>query len=103
MAGLMDSIHKTLSPATYPCTLCAITYGAVRMNADWKAWLKAQPFETRFFHRPDFRAAYPVVDVALPVIMIERGAHLETLVAANEFVPLANVDALIALIEARLP
>jgi hypothetical protein len=102
-AGIMDSIHKTLSPATYPCSLCAITYGALRMDPNWKAWLKAQAFESVFHHRPDFRTAYPQVAVDLPVILIERAGHCETLVAADEFGGAASVDKLIALIESRLP
>lgn len=24
-----DMVHKIVSPATYPCSLCALTYGAV--------------------------------------------------------------------------
>jgi hypothetical protein len=102
-AGLMDSLHKTLSPATYPCGLCAITYGAVRMNPRWKAWLKVQSFESIFHHRPDFRAAYPDVEVALPVILVARDGRVQTLVAADEFGDVKTVDALIALIESRLP
>jgi hypothetical protein len=103
VAGIMDSIHKTLSPATYPCDLCAITYGAFSMNPKWKAWLKAQPFESVFYHRPDFRTAYPDVTVDLPVILVDRDGQVETLIAATEFKGAASVDQLIALIESRLP
>jgi hypothetical protein len=102
-AGILDSIHKALSPATYPCNLCAITYGAVRMDSKWQAWLKAQAFDSVFFHRPDFRAAYPDMTVDLPVILIEQAGKVETLVAATEFKSAASVDKLIALIESRLP
>lgn len=101
-AGIMDSIHKTLSPATYPCGLCAITYGAVRMKPRWKAWLAAQLFDSVFYYRPDFRATYPDLDVDLPVILIERDGQCETLVTADEFKGSATVDALIGLIESRL-
>ena len=101
-AGIMDSIHKTLSPATYPCSLCAITYGAVWMNPTWRAWLKVQAFETIFYHRSDFRGAYPDVEVALPVILVARDGQVETLVAADEFGEAPTVAALIALIESRL-
>ena len=103
MAGIMDSLHKTLSPATYPCDLCAITYGAIRMDPRWKAWLKAQSFDSVFYHRPDFRAAYPDVAVDLPVILVDRDGQVEPLIAANEFKSAASVDKLIALIESRLP
>jgi hypothetical protein len=102
VAGIMDSLHKTLSPATYPCSLCAITYGAVRMDPTWKAWLKAQRFESVFYHRPDFRAAYPHIEAALPVILVERAGQIDTLVAADEFESAPTVEKLIALIETRL-
>jgi hypothetical protein len=102
VAGIVDSIHKTISPATYPCSLCAITYGALRMDPNWKAWLNSQPFESVFHHRPDFRAAWPQVAVDLPAVLIERSGALTPLVSAHEFAGVASVDALIALIESRL-
>jgi hypothetical protein len=101
-AGMMDSLHKLVSPRTYACDLCAITYGLTRMNPTWKAWLKAQAFEAVFYHRPDFRAAYPDVAVALPVILLDSAAKIETLVSADDFKNTPSVDELIALIEARL-
>jgi hypothetical protein len=102
LAGAMDSIHKTLSPETYPCRLCAITYGAVAMKPAWRDWLKRQRFETEFRYRADFRKTYPGIDVALPAIFIERDNRPETLVAASDFEMSATVDDLIELIETQL-
>lgn len=103
LAGIMDGVHKTVSPATYPCSLCAITYGAVRMDPKWKAWLKAQVFESIFYHRPDFRAAYSDVVVELPAVLVDHDGALSPLIKADEFADAPTVDALIALIESRLP
>jgi hypothetical protein len=103
IAAIIDSIHKTVSPATYPCSLCAITYGAVRMDPKWKAWLKAQAFESIFYHRPDFRAAYPNVIVDLPGVLVDDGGALTPLIKADEFADVPTVDGLIALLESRLP
>lgn len=102
VAGIMDSVHKAISPATYACDLCAITYGALRMDPKWKAWLKAQPFESIFYHRPDFRAAYPALDIGLPAILTERDGAVSALVNDRDFAAVNSVDALIALIESRL-
>jgi hypothetical protein len=102
-AGIMDSIHKVVSPDTYACDLCAITHGLARMNPKWKAWLKTLPFPTRVYHRPDFRATYPAMgDVALPLVLVERGGQPQVLIAAEDFAGVDGVDALIALIEHRL-
>ena len=94
----MDSVHKTLSPSTYPCSLCAITYGAFTMDRRWRAWLKALPVPSAFYHKDDS----PYCDVALPIVLIERGGQVATLVSAELLNTLGSVDALIAEIEQAL-
>ncbi len=102
-AGIMDSIHKTVSPSTYECSLCAITYGAFAMDRRWKAWLKALPHEVVFHHRPDFRAAFPdAADLALPAVLFERNGALETMLGPDDIAGAGSVDALIAALEAKL-
>jgi len=102
VAGLMDSIHKTLSPSTYSCSLCAITYGAFAMDARWKSWLKTLPYEAVFYHRPDFRAAFPRVEVGLPAILRETDGVVVPLMTAEEIASASTVDALIAALETKL-
>lgn len=102
-AGLLDSVHKIVSPATYSCSLCAVTYGLTRMNPRWRAWLKALPMETVFHHRPDFRAAFPAAaGWPLPLVAIERDGSLSPLLGAAEVDACNDVDTLIRTLEARL-
>ncbi len=96
--GIMDSVHKTLSPATYPCSLCAITYGAFTMDRRWRAWLKLLPVPAVFYHKDDS----PYRDIVLPVVLAERAGQVETLVTAARLNTLDSVDALIAEIEQAL-
>ena len=96
--GIMDSVHKTVSPSTYACSLCAVTHGVFRMDPKWRAWLKALPVATAFYHMDDS----PFGDVALPAVLAERDGQVETLLSAPELDCLNSVDALIAAIEARL-
>ncbi|MFM9853750.1 MAG: hypothetical protein ACKVOJ_13240 [Sphingomonadaceae bacterium] len=100
--ALIDSVHKTLSPDTYPCDLCAITYGVFTMDKQWRRWIKALPMPTHFYHRADFKAAWPNVAVTLPVIMLEQKSGLTTIVAAHDFSGTKTVNDLIALLETRL-
>lgn len=100
--GFLDSVHKVVSPQTYECDLCAITYGITSMKPAWRDWLKALEVPAQFYHRADFLAAWPGVDVALPVILGERDGKVETLVSAVEFKSVADVDQLIALLEGKL-
>ncbi len=100
--GMLDSIHKTLSPKTYPCDLCALTYGALSMKKQWREWLKSLDMPVEFYHRADFKAAWPEVNVALPVIMKEEGGALHFVVPAQDFKGMKTLDDLITVMRERL-
>ncbi len=103
VAALFDAVHKVASPATYPCSLCGVTYGAVAMKPAWRAYLRRLPLRVVFFHRPDFRAAYPDLAAApLPLIARDDGDAVTVLLHAAALARLATVDALIAALDARL-
>jgi hypothetical protein len=59
LAGLKDMFHKILFPATYPCSLCAITYGATSMRPEWREFIKILPVPVDFLHRDEFERTYP--------------------------------------------
>lgn len=99
-AGIKDSFHKLLSPETYPCSLCALTHGTVRMDPAWKRFLARTKMDVRVYHRPDFRERYPDLELALPAVLIERGREPRLLIGAEELRTLTSIDALIARIEA---
>jgi hypothetical protein len=104
VAGLLDSVHKIASPATYPCSLCAVTYGPVAMRRRWRDYLSKLPIHVDFYHRPDFRAAFPAAaDWPLPLVAIDRAGSLKLLLGADDLDAMADVGALITALEARLP
>jgi hypothetical protein len=103
LAGAMDSVHKIVSPSTYPCQLCAVTYGLAAMKRDWRAFLDGLGMETVFHHRPDFRAAFPsAADWPLPLVALETGGQLAPLVTAADFAAIPDLAALIAVVRERL-
>jgi hypothetical protein len=103
VAGVMDSVHKIVSPATYPCQLCAVTYGLTSMKREWRAFLDELGLEVVFHHRPDFRAAYPqAADWPLPVVAVEGEGALVRLVNAAEFAAIADLPTLMRVVKARL-
>jgi hypothetical protein len=102
-AALFDAAHKILRPDTYPCDLCAITYGALSMRGAWKTWLAAQPFAAEFFHRQDFHRAYPdLADLPLPAVLRRDGAILRLVIGPADMRADMTVAELIAAIETRL-
>lgn len=71
-SALFDAAHKLISPATYPCSLCAITYGAVAMRREWRDALATLALPQRFLHRDEFAREWPGLSVELPAILIHR-------------------------------
>lgn len=100
--GLLDTLHKTLSPSTYSCSLCAITYGALRMDPKWRAWLKTLPMPAVFLHKDEVARDLPGFAEPLPVVLVERGGRRTVMLSAAQLGALADVDALIARLNAEL-
>lgn len=102
-SAMADAAHKLISPATYPCSLCAITYGAVSMRGEWKAYLKRLGHETRFYHRDDFARDWPGEAVTLPAIVeVTEGGTLSTVIAKEDLDTVQSVAQLITMLEDRL-
>lgn len=101
--AVLHAIHKTLRPQTYPCSLCALTYGMVSMHSKWKEFLASIPCDVVFHHKDDYAAANHGPQPALPAILMrEDGKAPEMLVQGKELDALGSLDQLIALVEARL-
>ena len=104
LAGAMDSLHKLFAPATYPCKLCALTYGLLAMRREWRAYLDGLAMEILFHHRPDFRAAFPqAADWPLPLIAVEQDGQLAVLISAADFAGIVDLPQLMAVVAQRLP
>lgn len=70
--ALMDTAHKLFAPSTYECNLCALTHGVTSMKSEWKSYMSTLNYETRFYHRAGFKTEWPMLDIELPVIMIQK-------------------------------
>ena len=86
-SGLLNSLndfaHKILSRFTYPCQLCALTYGSFSMKQDWKSFLETLPFEIVFIHKDEFIQQYKI-DLAFPVILIKTDDRIKPFVTKEE-------------------
>jgi hypothetical protein len=101
--AVKDAAHKIVSPATYPCSLCALTYGWVSMRPRWRRFLASLPITKVFHHRDDFALAFPRLALPLPAILLAEGdGPPQVLVSASELDALTDLRALIALVEERL-
>jgi hypothetical protein len=101
--GLRDSVWKAFKPSTYPCSLCALTFGWFTMRRPWRAFLGSLPHAKSFLHKDEVGAAYPELSIALPAILAAEGASQpEVLVSAAELDALPDLNALIEMVRERL-
>jgi hypothetical protein len=107
--ALMHAVHKAVRPETYPCSLCALTYGAVSMRGDWKRFWQALEPQVDFYHRDDFTRDFPTLgtgglrEVALPVVLIsEAGEEPRVMISNEELDTMADVGELMERVSAEL-
>ena len=107
--ALMHAVHKAVRPETYPCSLCALTYGAVSMRGDWKTFWQALQADVSFYHRDDFTRDFPALgtggarEVALPSILIsEADEEPRVMIGHEELDAMADVDELMERVRAKL-
>src|SRR5205085_12170638 len=75
--ALSDMAHKLISPETYQCNLCALTYSAFGMRKSWKQFLETLDRPIEFLHADELKQQHGVANVALPAIFITEGRGLK--------------------------
>ena len=100
---LADMAHKIFSPATYPCSLCDITYGILKIRPEWDEFVQNSPIPFEFLHKDEFQSAYPAWrEIALPIILFQEAAEIKQFMVASELNAVDSVSALKELIVHRL-
>lgn len=64
-----DFAHKVLSPSTYQCQLCALTYGNFSMKEEWNSFINGLPLEAVFLHKNEYEKQYKS-HTSLPAVFI---------------------------------
>jgi len=101
---IFDGAHKIVSPSTYDCNLCAITFGAFSEDELWKAYREHSEASMEFYHKDEFLEQYkskwlPAYD--FPIILSENGMELEVFISSEELDALSTSEALIEEITKR--
>ena len=101
--AIRDSVWKIASPATYPCSLCAITYGAISMRYDWRRFLDSLPLKVVAYHKDEFAALYPDSPIALPAIAVASlQEQPRVLISESDLAEIENIDELIERVKESL-
>jgi hypothetical protein len=96
--GLRDLLHKLISPQSYDCQLCALSYSALGMRREWKLFIASLAHPVLFLHADELRQRYGVAEVPLPAVFIQKGSAPEPWIdaaAINGCQSLAELQALV--------
>jgi hypothetical protein len=102
-AQLTDAAHKLLSPETYQCNLCKITYSAVSMKQEWKEYLQTLPFKFHFMHRDEFHEKFPTLQrVSLPAVFLKDAEKVSVFLSAEELNEQSSIGDLIKALTTKM-
>lgn len=100
--SVIDSAHKILSPHTYNCNLCALTFGAFSENKQWKKFRENSDVKMDFLHIDEFKKGYASkfgYKFTFPIVLIENNNELEVLITTEKINELKSVEELMGEIE----
>ena len=96
-----DFAHKILSPSTYQCRLCALTYGNFSMKQEWKSFVESLPIKTVFLHKDEFEKQYKI-QTALPAVYVATNATIKEMITKHEIDSCKNLEQLKNLVTQKL-
>lgn len=102
--ALLDSAHKAISPNTYQCNLCDLTFGVINEKRDWKKFRKEEDWSMEFLHKDEFKKQYAskfAHKFEFPIVLIALNDEFQVFISAKELNKLENTEALIDLIKKR--
>lgn len=102
MNAILDYAHKLISPKTYACSLCALTYHTFGEKNKWKEFRKKSPHKMEFLHRDEFYASYPNSNLLLPVVFVDNSEQIEVLMNNQELGTTKSLDDLIDVLTQKL-
>lgn len=96
-----DFAHKVLSPSTYQCSLCALTFGNFSMKQEWKLFIETLPVKTVFLHKDEFLNQYKI-GTEFPAIFMEENGSVKSLLTKDKIEQCKTLQQLKDIISSKL-
>lgn len=93
MNTLIDIGHKAISPQTYECSLCGLTFGILSEHKQWKQFRENSDAEMEFLHRDEFEQKYKH-KFEYPIVL-KQDNNLSIAVSHTELNKIKTLDELI--------
>ena len=100
--SFLDFIHKSLSPNTYSCNLCAVTH-TFKKRKKWSRFTENFQLKIEFLYKSDLEKNNLLIfEKELPCCLIEKGNKQKLLINKNDMNTLRSEDELIELIKLKV-
>jgi hypothetical protein len=120
--SLIDSAHKIISPATYDCRLCDLTFGVFKENELWSRFRESikqthPTLQLEFLHKDEFEKQYWskwLPKYNYPIILstsdevqdyndgFGTNSGMDTFLSAEEMNQIEDIEILISMIQEKL-
>lgn len=96
-----DFAHKIISPDTYECNLCMLTYGSFTEKKVWKKFRKEAKGDYEFLHKDQFEHKYRK-QFDYPIILEEIDDGFKVVLTSDEMDAIDDVEALIEILNGKV-
>lgn len=99
----LDFGHKILSPSTYECRLCGLTYGYFSMKSEWRSFVKGLGLPVSFLHKDEALKRYASLSSSsFPAAFVVSSGEPTTFITSEEMDRLEDLKSLETLVRERV-
>lgn len=96
---LKDYVHKIVKPSTYPCSLCAVTFGNLGMKKEWETFISELDIPVEFLHRDEFKEQYDIPEAEFPSAYLKKDEKLTLVISREEMNATGSLEDMIQLVK----
>lgn len=100
--SLIDWAHKIISPKTYECSLCRITYDNLGKKSEWAEFLKELKIQSSFLYKDHIVNNNELKNSSLPCVYLRLSDEMNLLITSNEMNSYKNLNELILSLRKKL-
>ena len=100
--SLIDWAHKIISPDTYECSLCSLTYDNFGKRVEWSTFLREIKVKSSFIYKDHVMDNQKLKDVSLPCAYLKKSNDIKLLISSDEMNTYKNLEELIVSLRKKL-
>jgi len=89
--------HKVISPQTYPCKICSLTWSSLHMQKEWAEFIRELPFKVRFEYRDQWKTCQK-----FPLVLLKEKGETRVLLYPEQINKFETVQELIRFLKENL-